>query len=148
MALAVVTLFLIPLAGLPRIDTTWAVEPQEAAAIDRIMDHCNYERYFYLGSSSPLFALTKHSPEGPLLFMDYFMLQNSYLVETTLRNLDRSNLIVFEKKKSALAIEKQFYDLTQDRVVRDFTLEPPPCAEKFVSERFVLFYRRASHGAK
>jgi hypothetical protein len=144
--LAAATVVLIPFAGLPRVDTTWITEPAEAATIDRIMDQCGYERYFYLGSSNPLFGLTKHSPEGPLLFMEYFMLQNSYLVESTLRNLDRSDIIVFEKKTSALAIEKQFYDLTENRVVRDFTLESPPCAERFESERFVLFYRKVGHG--
>jgi len=137
-----------PLAN-SQIAKQWNEDQQIAHTLDNIMDRCSLQRYFYLSSWSFIYGFTRHSASGPLLFLEYNMLQSEYLVSKTLENLDDANIIVFQKKTSALYIEKQFYDLTQGEVVDNFTLTPPKCAgETIHSDRFVLLFRKSGPNRK
>jgi hypothetical protein len=114
-----------------------------ARRIDQIMDACGYHEYAHLGTSSPYYGLTRHSPTGPLLFLEYYTLQQPHLVSETLRRLPTADLIVFRRTASALMIQRQFYDLTEPIVVRGYTTKPPPCAgEGYQDDLFVLLYRK------
>jgi len=114
-----------------------------AAALDQIMDRCNVKNYYNLGNNNYVFAFTRHSPSGPLLYLEYYMLQNKYLVDTTLQNLKNVDLILFEKKTHALGIEKQYYNLTEKEVTENFQLDPWTCASETINtDRYVLLFRK------
>lgn len=138
------SIFLVPLRFTPpSLHASWEEAAKVAATVDAIMERCRMDRYAYLGGSSGIYGFTRHSPLGPLLYLEYYMLQSPYLVHESLIRIREAKLIVFEKKKSALSIEKEYYDQTQDYVSAHFQLDPPPCAEQTVnSERFAVFFRK------
>ena len=49
------------------------------------MDRCGETTYEYLGSPSAVYGYTRHSPSGPLIFLNYFILRNSDTVERSLQ---------------------------------------------------------------
>jgi hypothetical protein len=119
-------------------------DQQVAEALDAIMDRCRETRYEYLGSPSAVYGYTRHSPLGPLFFLNNYTLRNGKAVDQTLHNLQQANLILFERKTSALSIEKEFYDLTADEVASQFQSKPWECAGGTIStSQFVLLYRTA-----
>lgn len=114
-----------------------------ARKLDEVLTACELDEYFYIGGNTHLHGFTEHSQAGPLLFLNMYMLQHPYLVEESLKRLQESLLIVFERKQDAMPIEKEYYDVTQDYVTRNFTLTPWDCAgESINTERYVLFFRK------
>ncbi len=117
-----------------------------APVLDGIMERCHIDRYWNLGGMNYVYGLTSHPASGPLLFMDMYMLQNSYLVSRTLKNMSQVNLILFQKKNYALFAEKQLYDLTENVVVGQFQFKPWECAEgeTINTDRYVLLFRKGT----
>ena len=123
----------------------WTEDREIAHAIDGILDRCSLGRYYNLGGPSYVYGFTRHSPTGPLLYLELFMLQDPYLVSQTLANLKGTDLILFQNKASALHIEKEYYDLAEVEVAKSFQTNPWPCAEQSIrSDRFILLFRKGA----
>ncbi len=132
------TIFAPPLASSKGYQ--WQVA--EAGQLDRILDRCDEDRYFYWGTMQPIIGLARHSPLGPLFFQEKLFLDDQFLAASILPNVQLANIILVDTdhKKPTSTVSQE----VETELSENFTLTPWLCAgEDFINPQgYQLFFRK------
>ena len=110
-----------------------------AEAVDDVLDHCDMDRYMFLGGNGPQpYAYTKHSPIGPLFFQYYYSLSpdRTFFRESFLKAIHEADLIIVYTYE----LNDMHKEVTE-YLNENFTNEPWKCAEQDMKGVGVGSYR-------
>jgi hypothetical protein len=116
-----------------------ALDATVAQRIDAVLNACHLQRYLFIGKHShAAYALTQHSPEGPL-FVEASLLQTTgFFHQSFERNLDHAHLVMITRH-SHLTRGDQHY------IAEHYSRSPWPCAAEVglpPSGRYIFLFRQ------
>jgi len=115
-----------------------------AAKLDGLLDRCDVGRYLYLGSPSNVYGYTRHSPLGPMIFLNAYFLQEPRLVGPLFANLQQADVVLVHKvgTRRPNPLEQQIYELAAPILRSQYSPSPPDCAVGGIdTENFLALFR-------